>query len=419
MNYTDTNKIRKILLDNGLKESESLAKSDWVILNTCSVRQRAEDKAAGLGRRLIDLKKHRPQLKVIMTGCMSQRLNRSFNTVQTGYLEHIKRQFDWVDYFIPVGDICRVAEIVIGKKMEVDYVSADQLSEDNIIRCVPISIGCDNFCSYCIVPYTRGREESIEFNIIKDNVKGIIDTGAKIIVLVGQNVNSWKGEIRGKKACFPELLELVSKISDNIWLSFLTSHPKDFGESLVKVMKERKNISEYLNLPVQSGSDSVLFRMNRKYTRSEYLNKIDILRKAIPEIRLSTDIIVGFPGESDDDFDKTVDLVKKAKFSMAYISEYSPRKGTSGYMLNDDVSSRVKKQRKEILTEIVMSQALEFNRKYINKDIDVLVTGDSIGKTKDLTDVILDLSNRVEVGSTIKVRINEASECGLKGLIIV
>ncbi|MFH1547546.1 MAG: MiaB/RimO family radical SAM methylthiotransferase [bacterium] len=409
MNYSDTDAIREALLSRGLKEVDSFELSDIAILNTCSVRQRAEDKVSGIGRRLIEIKKNNPNFRVVMTGCMSQRINRQFNVENKGYRTHIQNQFDWVDYFVPIGDEGTLLDVIgveLGNKVK------DVNLEKNVVGYVPISMGCDNFCSYCVVPFSRGGEESIDIDLIKGQVEKQKKRGSKIVFLLGQNVNSW--ESGGRE--FPDLLELVAKENRNIWISFLTSHPTDFNEDLIRVMKKNKNICRYLNLPVQSGSDTVLKRMNRKYTRSEYLNKVRLIQKEIPSIRLSTDIIVGFSSETEDDFVQTLNLVKQVGFSMAYISEYSSREGTAGFVLDDNVPQNVKKERKERLNDVIISQSRRFNQKFIGKNLEVIVTGKGIGKTFDFTDVRIDSNS---IGSNVNVKITKASECGLEGKVVV
>ena len=341
MNHCDTDDIRLHLLSLGLSEVKDFESADLAVLNTCSVRQKAEDKVSGIGRRLIDIKKKRAGFKVVMTGCMAQRTNRKSGMENRGYKTHIEKQFEWVDHFVPIGMLEKWNKIVGIEKSNKEAVNGNK--SGTIIGYVPISIGCNNFCSYCVVPYSRGGEISIEYELIKKRIDRVIEEGAKIVILLGQNVNSWKGKIDGKEVKFPVLLDKVAKEYSDYWISFMTSHPKDFDKHLIEVMKENKNICKYLNLPIQSGSNKVLSEMNRKYTRSEYLNKIKLLRREIPDIRLSTDLIVGFSGEGKNEFEETVDTIKKCGFSMAYISEYSVREGTSGFVLKDDVSLEDKK----------------------------------------------------------------------------
>jgi tRNA-2-methylthio-N6-dimethylallyladenosine synthase len=412
MNYTDTNKIRKFLVDIGLEETEDIDSADLLILNTCAVRQKAEDKVAGVGRKVINLKKDNPNFTVVMTGCMSQRINRRFDTVRSDYAESMRRRFDWVDYFVNIGDLKSIAGIVGREVKNVDYSEFGQSYEDKVVGCLPISIGCDNFCSFCIVPYTRGREISLSFDRIKKRYNEMVDKRFGLIYLLGQNVNSWESD--GMK--FPDLLNELASVSTDTWLTFLSSHPKDFSDDLIDVMAQNQSVCRYLNLAVQSGSDSILRSMNRKYTKNDYLKKVYRLREKMPDVRLSTDIIVGFPGETDRDFEETVDLVKKAEFAMAYVSEYSPREGTAAEKLKDDIPRNIKKERKGILKKMIMENARRFNLKKVGKEVEVLVTKPNFGVEVDLTDV--QINGDAKVGDRVVVKVETASESGVTGKLI-
>lgn len=411
MNYSDTNKIRKLLTDLGLEETVQ-SEADLLILNTCSVRQKAEDKVSGIGRWVIDKKEENSQFKVVMTGCMSQRINRQHNIVRDDYRQNLKRQFDWVDYFVDIGNLAEIARIVGREDENFNYSEFEQKYLEEVIGYLPISIGCNNFCSYCVVPFTRGKEVSISYGVIRKRYKQMINKGFGLIYLLGQNVNSWEGE--GKS--FSKLLSDLAQLSKGNWITFLSSHPKDFSKELIDAMAQNQSVCRYLNLAVQSGSDDILRSMNRKYTKKEYLEKIDLLRKKMPDVRLSTDIIVGFPGESDWDFEQTVDLVQKADFAMAYVSEYSPREGAASEKLEDDVPREVKKERKRVLEEMVMGNARRFNLKKVGKKIEVLVTKPNLGLEVDLTDVQID--GEVKIGEKVVVEVQNASECGVKGRIV-
>jgi tRNA-2-methylthio-N6-dimethylallyladenosine synthase len=276
----------------------------------CSVRQSAVDRVMGLREKL-------KNKKVMVTGCILKK-------------DKLKLEKEF-------GKIIEINKL-IGKVKE-------NLSK-NIIVYIPIMTGCNNFCSYCVVPYTRGREVSRPQKEIICEIKKLIKNGAKEIWLLGQNVNSYKYN-------FPRLLRKINKIRGDFWIRFMSSHPKDFSNDLIKAMAECKKVAKYLNLPIQSGSNEILKKMNRPYTVEQYKNLIKKIREKIPNINLSTDVIVGFPGETEKQFKDTVKLFREIKYNIAYINKYSPRSGTASFKLKDDVSPKEKIRRERILKKII------------------------------------------------------------------
>ncbi|MBN1618051.1 tRNA (N6-isopentenyl adenosine(37)-C2)-methylthiotransferase MiaB [Candidatus Dojkabacteria bacterium] len=424
MNYSDTENIRGILLSLGLQESRQLDGCDIVVFNTCSVRQRAEDKVLGLGRIINEFKTKNPTAIVILTGCMSQRIFRDpgLQLKSAKYKKMLKRQAPWVDYFVDTQDLESLKSIVqnhfdirekVGSCLDRDILRESKFS--TISANVPITIGCDNFCTYCIVPYTRGKEMSLSFHDIYQKVEQLVFQGYKLITLLGQNVDSWQGEINGVKAKFADLLENLVKIDGSFWLTFLTSHPKDFESRIVDLMKDNEKLCSYINLPVQSGSSLILKKMNRGYSRDDYFRTIEYIHEKYPNVRLSTDVIVGFPGETEEDFNETFDLVKKSKFSMAYVSEYSPRPPAASATMNDDVPRLMKKERKRKLEDFIVSEFEKRNTRFVGKTVTVLVLSPRKAVSNDLTDVIVDNVNPDKIGTFQKVKIVEASKGGLVG----
>ena len=389
MNYADTEKIRHVLLNVGFQESPRMEDADILILNTCSVRQRAEDKVLGLGRKITALKKTNPSVKVFLTGCMSQRLARnseSASRIELAYRRSLRLKMPWVDTIIGVGEIeqlCHVLEI----NPETVRKLSGQAYLSRVSAFVPISVGCDNFCSYCVVPFSRGKEVHRSYEEIRSQFEELVRNDYRMITLLGQNVNSWKGIISGKKAGFGVLLKNLASIPGSYWCTFLTSHPKDLSDELVQALSESEHVCTYLNLPVQSGSNTVLKTMNRKYTREQYLDKIEKVRTVVPKIRLSTDIIVGFPGENETDFQASMDLVKKVRYGMIYVSEYSPRMYTASAKLPDTVSTEEKVRRKKAIEDVQRSIMDEENKKALGSAIDILVTGEGRGLSNDLREV--------------------------------
>ncbi len=296
---------------------------------------------------------------------------------------------------------------------------------------VSIMFGCDEFCTYCIVPYTRGKERSrLPENIIQE-VQELIDEGYQEVTLLGQNVNSYGNDFTDKDYRFKDLLNDLNKM-DIPRVRFTTSHPKDFDEETVKIIAQGGNLMPYIHLPVQSGSNNILKRMNRKYTKETYLQLVKWIYKYIPNASLTTDIIVGFPGETKKQFENTVKLFKEIKFDMAYISQYSSRAGTAALNLKDNISQKEKKERDKILTEVLKKTALENNKKYVGREVKVLFekekNGWLIGKTREYKTVKIKIQNpnaksnpnakiQKVIGDFVKVKIIEADLWGLKGKV--
>ncbi|MFH1325944.1 MAG: MiaB/RimO family radical SAM methylthiotransferase, partial [Candidatus Falkowbacteria bacterium] len=334
--------------------------------------------------------------------------------------------------------------------------------QSSFLAYVPVMNGCNNYCSYCVVPYTRGREKSRPTDKILKEVNKLIVQGYKHIILLGQNVNSYclssfaphlfnpiasstlkavqsysgQAPIYKKNrnsSDFAELLKQIDQIPGNYWLSFITSHPKDLSDDLIKCFKNCQHLIPYLHLPIQSGSNKILKDMNRKYTTEKYLKLIEKIRKTVPDINLSTDIIVGFPNETKKDFNDTIKVMKKAKFDMAYIAQYSPRPGTAASKLKDNVSKTEKKTREKILTEILKKTALENNKKMMGKIVDVLIENrrnealprsrEYFGRTRNFKNIKFTVNNKQLtvnnlIGKFVKVKITKINPWNLEGKLI-
>jgi len=359
-NTADSEKTAEIMENSGYvcaDNTEDLisAKNPVLIFNTCSVRQKAEDRIFGLNNKLEDLKKKTPALKIILTGCMMHYSEKE-----------LKKRLPLFDYFIDIKKIKKLSEI-----LGISNSTIPKRSHfiGKISALIPISHGCDNFCTYCIVPLARGREISRTVLDVIGDVKKAVNDDVKEIWLLGQTVNSYKNE--GVK--FHNLLRLINDIDGDFWIRFTSPHPKDFSDELIQAMAECKKFAHYINLPVQSGNNAVLKRMGRPYTVGHYKKLIGKLRKAIPDIAISTDIIVGFPGETRKQFEDTKKLFKEIKYDMAFISEYSPRPKTTAYKIfKDDVTHQEKEIRKNELNEILKKTALENNKKLVGKIVKVL-----------------------------------------------
>ncbi|TSC54142.1 MAG: hypothetical protein LiPW16_137 [Microgenomates group bacterium LiPW_16] len=326
MNEADSERIAGWYEGKGWKPAKNIYNADVAIINTCSVRQSAEDRVYGLINNLMKVKGQKPRLrqgfggqaKIILTGCMLYHP-----------IVYLKK---------------KLPKIVEFKRIE-EFHSVSAVRQSPIHTWVPISQGCDNFCSYCVVPYTRGREKSRPMEEIVCEAEELARRGYKEITLLGQNVNSYRPS-------FAKLLTVLHGIPELEKISFLTSNPWDLTDDIIEAMKLPK-IDRYLHLPVQSGDDEILKRMNRHYTAKDYLNLVKKIRQEIPDIKIGTDIIVGFPGETEKQFQNTVNLCKKVGFVKAYIAQYSPRPGTAAYKLKDDVSPEEKKRRWRILDSLI------------------------------------------------------------------
>ena len=420
MNYSDSQRAATVLEKIGCEPSD-MEKADLVLVNMCSVRQSAVDRVLGLGKKFETAREKNKKFKSVLTGC---------------YLGKDRKKLEKVfDYIIPIKEIGRFAERakecdMKGKRGNELFegpgplVQQDkggyQQPEKSLLPSanIPIMTGCNNFCAYCVVPYTRGREISRPTKEIISEIKKLAKQGAKEIWLLGQNVNSYKD---GKNN-FPKLLKDVSEIPGNFWIRFTSSHPKDFSDELINVMKSGGKITPYLNLPVQAGDDKVLKMMNRPYTIAHYKNLVKKVRERIPNLCLSTDIIVGFPGETKKQFDNSKKLFEEIKFDMAYISEYSPRPGTAASKMEDDVSHKEKTRRKFELNEILKKTALENNKKYIGKTVEALITGTKkknawVGKTKEYKTIYIESPKNL-MGKFIKAEVVSATSWGLKANLI-
>lgn len=360
-NTADSERIRFYYLNNGYEEVKNWREADLVIINSCIVRESAENRVYGLINE-IDKEDNRSSIvdrrktKIIVTGCLAGLADKSKNKVK---LKQLKRDFPTVSEFMPIEKIS---------------YNIKPLRENKDLALIPISFGCSNMCSYCIVPFARGQEKSRKMEVILKEIDEVINQGYKKVMLIGQNVNSYGADFtispnpsltRGEdfgyvrmgkkrfKSMFHVLLEEVAK-KNLEKISFVSSNPWDFSDELIDTIAAHKNIDRLLHLPFQAGDDEILKRMNRGYTFDEYLELVNKIKSRVPEVRFSTDIIIGFPGEDDKAFERTVDLCKKVGFEIAYLNKYSPRKGTvSAKIYKDDVPMKEKKRRWEILNKLI------------------------------------------------------------------
>lgn len=376
MNVHESEKIAGILEELNYESVDDISKADIAVFNTCCIRENAENHAFGNIGMLKKLKAVNRKMIIAVGGCLPQ---------QMGKAENLHEKFPYVDIIFGTHNLNKLKEYILLKEKQkkavirIEDCDGSVSEDDKPFRTsypnawVNITYGCNNFCSYCIVPYVRGRERSRKSENIIAEVEELVKQGYKEITLLGQNVNSYGNGT--DEITFPELLKKIASIEGKFRLRFMTSHPKDFSEELAKVMLENPKICRNLHLPVQSGSDEVLKAMNRKYTSKDYLAKIEILRKYIPDCAVTTDLIVGFPGETEEDFEATLELVKKVNFSSAFTFVYSRREGTVAGRMENRIPEDVSKRRIMKLVELVNSLTRAHSSNYEGKTVEILCEG--------------------------------------------
>ncbi len=360
MNARDSEKLRGILREMGYAEA-SEEQADFIIFNTCTVRENANTRVYGRLGQLKPQKKKNPHMMIGLCGCMMQ---------EPEVVEKLKKSYRFVDIIFGTHNIFKFAELV-ATRLESDRTVIDIWKDtDQIVEDLPnerkytfksginIMFGCNNFCSYCIVPYVRGRERSRDPKAIVREIEKLVADGVSEVMLLGQNVNSY-GKTLDTPMTFAQLLREIEKIEGLHRIRFMTSHPKDLSDELIEVMADSKKICKHLHLPVQSGSTNILTKMNRRYTKEQYLNLVEKIRRAVPDISLTTDIIVGFPGETEEDFEETLDVVRKVRYDSAFTFIYSKRTGTPAAVMEDQIPEDVIKNRFDRLLKEVQAIAAE------------------------------------------------------------
>ena len=373
MNVHESEKMAGILHNLGYTETQEKEDADIILFNTCCIRENAENHAFGNIGALKKLKKQKPDLIIAVGGCMTQ---------EKGKTDVLKKKFPFIDIMFGTLNLEELGDLILQKQAQKKKVIKVREKEGEIVEFdgayrtsypnawVNIMYGCNNFCSYCIVPYVRGRERSRKLENIVKEVQGLVKEGYKEITLLGQNVNSYGTD--GGEETFAQLLDAVASIEGDFRLRFMTSHPKDFTEDVVKVMAKHRKICRLVHLPVQSGSNEILHAMNRRYTREKYLDEIRMLRSYFPEAEVTTDIIVGFPGETEEDYLQTEALVKEVDYASAFTFVYSPRQGTKAAEMPNQIPEEVQKDRIMRLVELVNSLTRKKSEKYVGKTVEIL-----------------------------------------------
>lgn len=381
LNVSDGEKIKGLLKKMGYSFTEDENEADLIILNTCAVRENAEDRIYGIVGSMKKLKELNPSLIIGIAGCM---------TAQSHVAEKIKKSYPQVDFVMGTSALSALPELLLGalqgKGFSADTAEYDDFSEtveqvrgSSFKASVPIMFGCNNFCTYCIVPYVRGRERSRRPEDIINEVRELVSRGYKEIMLLGQNVNSYGNDLGGEMS-FPQLLRELNEIDGDFWIRFMSSHPKDASKELIDAIFDCEKAAKHLHLPVQSGSDSVLARMNRRYTAEDYLGIVEQIRSRAPGFSITTDLIVGFPDETDEDFRATLDLVKKVKYDNIYSFIYSKRSGTKAAEMPDSTSDEEKGRRMRELLEVQREVSAEHYKRFIGRRMRVLA--DDVSKKK-------------------------------------
>ncbi len=396
MNKADSERIAWGLEKMGFSETDDPREADIVILNGCVVRKKAEDRVISRAFSLKSLKERKPSALFVLTGCV----------VSDG----IEERLPFFDVFAKPGDYGRIFEEA-GRRFE---VSEGEPHKPGVSVFVPIIYGCDNFCSYCIVPYRRGRERSRSPEDVEEEVRGLVERGAREVVLLGQNVDSYGKDIGTDLS---SLLERLNKIDGLLRIRFLTNHPKDMTDRLIDTVARLDKVCEFISLPVQSGDDEILKKMRRGYTVSEFKELVRKIRERIPDVGITTDVIVGFPGESEEAFERTLSLLEEVKFDKVHVAAYSERPGTlSSRLYKDDIPQEEKMRRLYMVEELEEKISLEKNTSFVGKEVEVLiegVRGDKFyGRTRNGRIILVD---KGKVGELVKVRVERASPWSLYG----
>jgi len=418
MNVADSELVAGILSDAGYKKAESIDTADIIIFNSCTVRQHAEDRVLGRITAEATRKEQNPNILIGLIGCVAQRKG-----------EELLNEIKSLDFVVGTDQYRHLPEIIFSCMKGKEHLFADvQNNIENYENIYPvrnkgvnafvtIMRGCNNFCSYCIVPYVRGRERSRDHKEILFEIEQAGNDGFKDITLLGQNVNSYNDG----KYTFPELLKETARVSSIERLRFVTSHPKDISDEVIKVMAAEPKLCEHLHLPMQSGSDRILEKMNRKYTPQKYLNIIHKLRNAMPNIAITTDVMVGFPGETEDDFIQTYNLMKEIRFDYAFMFKYSPREGTAAAEYPDQIQEEIRLARLQKLIDQQERITYEKYQEQIGRRVQVYVEKTSkksdkelSGRTRDNKIAVFPSDSKL-IGTFVDIEIVDATSWTLKG----
>ena len=425
MNLHESEKMAGILKKSGYCAADCMEDADLILFNTCCIRENAENHAFGNIGALKKLKREKPDLIIAVGGCMTQ---------EQGKAQVLREKFPFVDIIFGNLNLEELGDLVERKKRQRKKIVALKEKEGEVVEYDPpvrnsfpnawvnIMYGCNNFCSYCIVPYVRGRERSRQPEKILEECRGLIEEGYREITLLGQNVNSY-GNDGATPMRFPELLEKVAQLEGDFRLRFMSSHPKDFTEELAKVIARNPKICHTIHLAAQSGSDKVLRDMNRRYTAEDYKNKVEILRKYVPDAEITTDLIVGFPGETEEDFQATIRLAKDVDFASAFTFVYSKRTGTKAAEMPDQIPEEIQKERIMKLVDVINGLTRNKSARYVGKEVEILCEDydpkrnlyfgrDQYGRMGYFE------SNEKDIGKFVTLKIDSANGISLYGTVV-
>lgn len=425
MNENDSEKISGMVEELGYTKTEDEKDADLIIMNTCSVRENANNRFFGNLGNFKKLKKKKPGLILAVCGCMMQ---------EEHIVKKIKEKYSFVDIVFGTHNIASLPSLLeecdAKRKLIVEVLEdSDKLAEGLPVHrqfkhkaFVSIMKGCNNFCSYCIVPYTRGRERSREYQNILNEVRELANDGVKEVTLLGQNVNSY-GKNLDDPVSFAKLLKMVSEVEGIERVRFMTSHPKDLSDELIEVIRDNPKICRHIHLPMQSGSSRILKLMNRHYDKDTYINLVKKIRREIPDVAITTDIIVGFPTETEEDFLDTLDVYKECEFDTAFTFIYSKREGTKAAVMDGQIDEKTVKDRFDRLLKLHDEIVLKQNKKYLGKEVDILIDGKSktndnvlTGRTSSFK--LVNFTGKGETGDIVKVKITDIHTFHLSGEVI-
>ena len=433
MNENDSQLISGLLTSAGHERCDDIYLADVIIINTCCVRESAENRALGYIGNIKKLKQDRPELVICVTGCMAQKMDSAEKLMKS--YRHVgiltgtfasSRLPRYIAEYVATGErIIDIEERYDGEELLRDRETAIRTGKNSWRARVNINFGCNNFCSYCIVPYVRGRERSRKPIDIIQEVQALAEGGVREIELLGQNVNSYGREFSCGQADFAGLLRALDRVEGIERIRYMTSHPRDLDECLVEVIAASDHVCHHFHLPVQSGCDRILESMNRGYTIAKYKEKIQLVREKCPDAVITTDFIVGFPGETDDDHQMTLDFVKECRFDTAYTFMYSRRSGTPAARMQDQVEEQTKKERLQQLMAVQDPISLEINKEMIGKEYPIMIEGQSkndektmFGRTDGNKIVIFNSDRSIKPGTIRLAKITEARTWNLIGEVI-
>ena len=439
MNHSDSERLIGLLENYGYESTQDEENADFIVFNTCSIKQKAEDKVLGHMKKMRKLKMKNPNLLVGITGCMT----RIASTKKSSEKDPLLNRVDCIDIVFPIADLPKLGELL--KEVDPKFTELEQKEADleNYFKIqpkyinsfqayIPIMSGCDKFCTYCIVPYSRGREKSRSIESVYQEAKSLVENGYKEITLLGQNVNSFGMSWEDKKSGefdygvnpFVQLLKKIDQIKGLERLRFTSPHPQDMTEEVIKTIAECRTLMPYIHLPLQSGSDATLKKMNRNYNIAKFKEIVDCIRRYMPDCSISTDMIVGFCGETEEQFEESCKFFEEIGFDLAFISQFSPRKGTPAEMLMQDTVSREdKKARWHKMNDILRLSAARSHKYFENKQVKVLVerydtpTKLFFGRTEHYKEVCFE-GDMSMIGNIVNVKVHNAREWLLEGSIV-